>query len=119
MTRVLGAWGLVLLVAATALFAFDRVDTETYALMFGTAGAALTCSLVLWLTRPREIEAVGAVRFVPDLSLSSALLGIALFLLAVSVVVGFWLTLMGAALALWSLGGLLREWRAMRREARG
>jgi hypothetical protein len=117
--RTFTAWGLVLLVVAVVLFAFHGVDTETYALLFGAAGAALATGLaLLWLARGgrSETDEPGTVHLDPDLSLSSALLGVALFLLAVSAVVGLWLALIAAGLLVAAVGGLVRERRAMRGE---
>jgi len=118
MSRTFAVWGVFLLILALALFAFDAVDTETYALMFGLAGSVLLTAAVLRVLA-REGEEEGEVRMEPDLSLPAAGLGVALFLLAVSVVVGVWLALIGAGLAVWSLAGVLRERRAMRREEGG
>jgi hypothetical protein len=120
--RTFAAWGLVLLVAAAALLAFRGVDTESFALLFGTAVAVLATALaLLWLARRGrpETDEVGAVRLEPDLSLSAALLGLALFALALSAVVGLWLALIAAGLIVAAVGGLMRERRAMRAEARG
>jgi hypothetical protein len=108
MSRALAVWGLFLLVAALTLLAFDAVDTESYALMFGLAGAVLVCAVVLWVLG-REGEEEGTVRKEPDLSLPAAGLGVALFLLAASVVLGPWLALIAAGLVVWSLFGLVRE----------
>jgi hypothetical protein len=120
--RTFAGWGLLLFLTATALFAFRGVDTESYALLFGAAGAVLAAGLALaWLARRGrpETDEVGTVRLEPDLSLASALLGVALFLLALSAVVGLWLALIAAGLLLAAAGGLLRERRAMRAERRG
>jgi hypothetical protein len=108
MSRALAVWGLFLLAAALTLLAFDSVDTETYALLFGLAGSALVCAGVLWVVG-REGDREGTVRKEPDLSLPAAGLGVALFLLAVSVIVGLWLALIGAGLVVWSVFGLVRE----------
>jgi hypothetical protein len=119
MRGAFAAWGLVLLVAAVALFAFRGVDAETYALLFGTAGAVLLTGLWLaWRGRPETDEA-GTVHLDPDLSLASALLGIALFALALSAVVGLWLALIAVGLLVAAIGGLVRERRAMRRGSEG
>jgi hypothetical protein len=120
--RTVAAWGSVLLVAALALLAFRGVDTESYALLFGLAGAVLATGFaLLWLARRGrpETDAVGTVRLEPDLSLSSALLGVALFLLALAAVVGLWLALIAAGLVALAASGLLRERRAMAAERRG
>ena len=108
MSRALAVWGLFLLVAALTLLAFDAVDTQTYALLFGLAGSVLVCAAVLWAVG-REGDREGTVRMEPDLSLPAAGLGVALFLLAVSVIVGLWLALIAAGLVVWSLFGLVRE----------
>jgi hypothetical protein len=108
MSRALAVWGLVLLVAALTLLAFSAVDSETYALLFGLAGSVLVCAAVLWVVG-REGDREGTVRMEPDLSLPAAGLGVALFLLAVSVIVGLWLALIAAGLVVWSLFGLVRE----------
>jgi hypothetical protein len=114
--RTLAGWGGVLLVAALAVLAFGGVDTETYALLFGVAGAVWVMASLLWWvggSRPDTDEA-GAVRLDPDLSLASGLVGVAVFLLAVSAIVGIWLTLIAAGLLAAAVGGLVREHRAMR-----
>jgi hypothetical protein len=113
MSRALAVWGLFLLLAALTLLAFDAIDTQTYALLFGLAGAALVCAAVLWVVN-REGDPEGTVRMEPDLSLPAAGLGVALFLLATSVVVGLWLALIAAGLVVWSLFGLVRERRGSR-----
>jgi hypothetical protein len=107
MSRALAVWGLFLLVAALTLLAFDAVGTETYVLLFGLAGTVLVCAAVLWALREGEDE--GTVRMEPALSLPAAGLGVALFLLAASVVLGLWLALIAAGLVVWSLFGLARE----------
>jgi hypothetical protein len=108
MSRALAVWGLFLLAAALTLLAFDAVDTATYALLFGLAGSVLVCAGVLWVVN-REGEREGTVRMEPDLSLPAAGLGVALFLVAASVVLGLWLALIAAGLVVWSLFGLVRE----------
>jgi hypothetical protein len=115
--RTLAGWGVVLLVAALAVLAFSGVDTETYALLFGLAGGVwVTASVLWWLGRRRsDTDEPGTVRLEPDLSLASGLLGLALFLLAVSAIVGIWLTLIAAGLLAAAVGGRVRERRAMRR----
>jgi hypothetical protein len=76
----------------------------------------VTASVLWWLGRGRpDTDEPGTVRLQPDLSLASGLLGVALFLLAVSAIVGIWLTLIAVGLLAAAVGGLVRERRAMRR----
>jgi hypothetical protein len=109
--RTFAGWGVVLLVAALAVLAFDGVDTETYALLFGLAGAVwLAAAALWWLGRRRpDTDEPGALRHESDLSPAGGLLGLALFLLAVSAIVGIWLTLIAAGLLAAAVGGLVRE----------
>ena len=64
----------------------------------------------------RRPERAQAPRAIPDLSLSTALAGVALCSLAVGAEVGMWLVIIGGGLLALALGGLARERRAQRGE---
>jgi hypothetical protein len=108
---VVGGWGLLLGVNAAVLAVWTS-DPLPPALLGGAAVASGLLGLAM-LARGRE-----APRVIPDLSLASALVGVALAAMVVGAEVGVWLVLVGAGMLLFGLAGLARERIAVRREAR-
>jgi hypothetical protein len=103
-------WGIFLaLLTALGLIAFD-VDVETPALLGGAALRMLIAGAALVLGRPPLV----AVEVAPEVSPPTAWLAISLALLAVSAVLGFWLTLIAAGMCGAGIGGIIRERRAER-----
>ncbi len=108
---VLGAWGCLLAGLAGLLAAFP-FDALAVALLGGAAASMLLLALLMLPTAPnRESSEAQAI---PDLSLATALAGIALCCLVVGAEVGLWLVLIGGGLLMLALAGLIRERRAQR-----
>jgi len=103
-------WGVLLGVLAFVLWLWTPANLPPA--LFG-GSALLICLialLVFWRDRPPP-----AVRAVPDLSVSSALVAIACALLLLGALVGLWLVLIGAGALLLGLFGVARELVAERR----
>jgi Flp pilus assembly protein protease CpaA len=107
-------WAALLAVNAAVLFAFANADEAAFALLWGAAGAVLVTGVGL-LALGRRRDGGDDVRLVSDLSLSTGFLGLALVLLVLSALLGWWLTLIGAGLVACAVAGLVREWRERRR----
>jgi hypothetical protein len=107
---VAALWGSFLaLLTLLGLIAFD-VDVETPALLGGAAIVAVVAGCALVLMRPATI----AVEVAPEISPPTAWLGVSVAMLALSAVLGFWLTLIAAGMCGAGIGGIIRERRAER-----
>jgi len=104
-------WGsfLAILIGA-GVIAFE-LDVETPALLGGAALFMLAAGFAVAVTRP---EPVG-VEVAPETSPPTAWLGVSLALLALSAVLGLWLTWIAAGMCGAGIGGIIRERRAERR----
>jgi hypothetical protein len=113
-------WALYLTILWAALWAFGVPDAETIGLL-GAAAAlcAATGAFALWRGR-RGVAPDGDAdaHLEPDLSVATAFTAVALATLMVSLVFGPWLALIGAAMLAFGAGGLVRERRAQRKDAR-
>jgi hypothetical protein len=126
MSRVVGrAWGAFLLWAvllgASAALLGGVFDSGAIAVgLLGTAAAATALLALIALVYGRTGEESGDVgaRSLPDLSHSSALVGIGFALLLLGLELGLWLVLVASGLVALGVGGVLREARASRRTAR-
>jgi hypothetical protein len=107
---VAALWGSFLaLLTLLGLIAFD-VDVETPALLGGAAIVAVVAGCALVLMRPATV----AVEVAPEISPPTAWLGVSVAMLALSAVLGFWLTLIAAGMCGAGIGGIIRERRAER-----
>ena len=106
---VLG-WAALLTVLTVVLWLWTS-DPLPPSLFSGAAGVTWLIGLYLLLRPGRAQE----IRRVPDLSLATVLVAIALALLAIGAIVGLWLLLIGAGLLLLAAGGVGRELLAQRR----
>ena len=104
-------WGsfLAILIGA-GVIAFE-LDVETPALLGGAALFMLAAGFAVAIARP---EPVG-VEVAPETSPPTAWLGVSLALLALSAVLGLWLTWIAAGMCGAGIGGIIRERRAERR----
>jgi hypothetical protein len=126
MSRVVGrAWGAFLLWAvllgASAALLGGVFDSRAIAVgLLGTAAGAtaLLALVAVVYGRTDEKSGDGEARSLPDLSHSSALVGIGFALLLLGLELGLWLVLIGSGLLALGVGGVLREARASRRTAR-
>jgi len=107
---VAALWGsFLVLLTLLGLIAFD-VDVETPALLGGAAIVAVVAGCALVLMRPATV----AVEVTPEISPPTAWLGVSVAMLALSAVLGFWLTLIAAGMCGAGVGGIIRERRAER-----
>jgi hypothetical protein len=104
------AWAAFLSVLTTVLWLWTS-DPLPPSLFSGAAGIAWAIGLYL-LLRPRRVH---GIRRVPDLSMATVLVAVAVTLLAVGAVVGLWLLLIGAGTFVLAAGGVGRELLAQRR----
>jgi hypothetical protein len=113
---VLG-WGLLnglILIPMPTIFGENAFPTIQYAAV--PIATAIVAALI-WIFRGgAEREDPDVERLVPDASLASALVGVAIALMVLGAAFGVWLTIVGAGLAVLGLGGIARELRAERRE---
>lgn len=120
MTARLGSalvlWGLFLTALTLAgVIGFGFGDWETPSLLGGAALIALVVGLALALL---GADGTGDLERRPGLSPPTAWTGIAIAMLCVSAVLGFWLTLIGAGMLGLGIGGMVREGRAQRAAVR-
>jgi hypothetical protein len=114
-------WALYLAILWALLWAFGVPDAETIGLLGASAVlCAATGAFALWRGRGRAIAPHGDAdaHLEPDISVATAFTAVALATLMVSLVVGPWLALIGAAMLTLGVGGLVRERRAQREDAR-
>jgi hypothetical protein len=115
MTRaplIVAAWGGVLLLHAAVLLVWTA-SLLAPGLLAAAGGAAILWALAVSLSPP-----AGEDLALPDLSLAGVTLAVGLAVAAAGLVAGWWLVLVGGGIALAGGAGLLREWRAMRRDLR-
>ena len=113
---VLLVWALLLAIHPPLMAAvFNENPTSVLLLAGASAGTALV-ALFLWLARGRAPEEDPDLeRPVTEVSLASALVGIALALMLLGAQFGVWLVMIGAGLLVFGLGGVVRELAAERR----
>jgi hypothetical protein len=115
------AWGLWLAVWTGVLFVFVDAEFPTrqieYDLLGGAAFAVVLSGLVIWRLDVRARDADPSRSIVTD-SVASVTTALGLAMVLVGASFGLWLILMGAGVAALGLGGLAREERARRRDAR-
>jgi hypothetical protein len=110
---VVSAWGAVLILHSIVLLVWVGVAWSSMLLLAAGLASVVTGLAVAWRAAPRN-------RFVlADLSPPAMLLAIGVFVVAGGLVAGRWLSLLGAGIIVVAAAGLLRESRAMRREAGG
>lgn len=109
--------GFLALVAAVEWTLFTHHTPNYYLLVIQPAFAIVgtIAFALLSAPRPRPDESAGRLRLVPDLSLSSTLIGIAVVVMLWGSFIGEWLLLIGTGLLALGAGGLVRELRAGRR----
>ena len=109
-----GLWGVFLatLTAVMVLF-FEITDPEPPALLGG--GAALAIAVAGTVAAARLGTPDTGPRAVPDSSPPTVWLAIAIAMLSLSVVLGFWLTLIAAGMCGIGIGALARELRSQSR----
>jgi hypothetical protein len=113
--RVLLAWALLnalILVPMPTIFNENPTPAITY------GAACLACAIVgvaCWLWPRAEGEDPDGERLVTDVSMASALIGIAIALMMLGIQFGIWITEVGAGLLALGIAGVVREVRAERR----
>jgi hypothetical protein len=108
-------WGaLMAVIFVVGLLFYGFHDIAPKALFGGTVAVMLgLTALLAWRRWDAADEAY--LRAHPDLSPPVPFLGIACGLLAYSLEVGWWLSLIAGGMVVFGLGGLIRERRAQRR----
>jgi hypothetical protein len=104
-------WGSFLSTLTVAGIIAFELDVETPALLGGAALFMLVAGFAVAVARPKPV----GVEVAPETSPPTAWLGVSLALLAVSAVVGLWLTWIAAGMCGAGIGGIIRERRAERR----
>jgi hypothetical protein len=113
---VAALWGgMLAAIAVVGLAVFGFPDSEE-PILFGGAVATMVVLAVV-LTRRGEAD-LAFLRSQPDVSLPVPWLGVAVALLALSLEVGYWLTLIATGMIAVGAAGLVRELRAERAELR-
>lgn len=103
-------WGSFLAVLIGAGILAFRLDTETPALLGGAALLMLAAGFAVAVAAPAPV----GTEIAPDASPATAWLAISLAMLALSAVLGLWLTWIAAGMCGAGIGGVLRERRAER-----
>jgi hypothetical protein len=103
---VVAVWGLFL-AGLALLLVFWTSDTLTKSLLALAAGATLVLAVPFLVGLAREPEA----RFVPDLSVSTAVVAIGLSLAVAGIAFGPWLVLLGLGVVVAGLVGVVVESR--------
>lgn len=98
------AWAAWITLLATVLGVWASWDWQAWAEFLSAAGLAWLVGVAFLLRPGRERE-----RRLPDYSLSTVALGFGVVFALVGALVGWWLVLVGAGLAVGGLGGLVRE----------
>lgn len=104
-------WALLLAALVVTQFAFAP-DTIQWALPFCVVAALLVLAGLLFARPSRE-----RVRLLPDTSYATVLLAVGVVMIALGLVFGMWLYLMGAGVVVLGAGGIARELLAARRSA--
>jgi hypothetical protein len=113
---VLVVWALLLAVHPPVMAAVFHEDPTSVLLLAGASAGTALVALFLWLGRRRAPEEDPDLeRPVTDVSMASALVGIALALMLLGAQFGVWLVMIGAGLLALGLGGIARELTAERR----
>jgi peptidoglycan/LPS O-acetylase OafA/YrhL len=113
--RVLVAWALL---NALILVPMPTIFNENPSPAIIYAAACLGCFLVgvaCWLWPRSREEDPDAVRLVTDVSYASALCGVAVALMLLSIQFGVWVLEVGGGLLALGIAGVVRELRAERR----
>jgi hypothetical protein len=112
--RVLLGWGLLMgAIGLVGVLFYGLGDEETPALFFGTAALVVAIAAGLWATGRGRGEPIGP-RAIPDVSPPVPWLAAAIFFAALGAAVGWWLSLIGAGMAVAGAVGLAREMAAQR-----
>jgi hypothetical protein len=112
---VLVAWGVLnalILVPMPTIFHENVTPALTYAV---SAFACVAVGVACWLWPRARGQDPDTERLVTDVSLASALVGIALALMLLGLEFGPWLVLTGSGLLALGIAGVVRELRAERR----
>jgi hypothetical protein len=104
-------WGVLLAVLAVLQFAFD-LDALQFGLAIGAAAVVLVLGGLLLARPPRE-----GVRLLPDNSYATVLVAVGVVMVALGLLFGQWLYLMGAGVVVFGVAGIARELLAARRAA--
>jgi hypothetical protein len=109
-------WGFVLALIMLPMPTIFHED-PTSPLLLGGSGAvcALAGAAVFLFRRRAPEEDPDPERRVTDVSMASALAGVAVALVALGVQFGIWLVIIGAGLFAFAVGGIVRERLAERR----
>jgi hypothetical protein len=112
----LGAW-----TAVQSLFIHATFPERTiqWVMLGGAAAATLAAGVIVWRLDHRLDAGEPASRLLTDQSVASATLVVGLAVALVGASFGLWLILIGAGVAAFGLGGLVREQLARRRAVRG
>jgi hypothetical protein len=118
LATVFAFWaGLLAVVLVIGLLFFGFPDPEPIAL-FGGSAALMAILAALIAVRRWDVLGEDYLRAHPDVSPPVPWLGVSLGLLALSLEVGWWLSLIAGGMVLAGLAGLARERRAERRALR-
>ena len=109
--------GLMAVIGLAGLLIFGFFDPEPIALFGGTVAVMVLLAALLALRRWDHLDEE-FLRSHPDVSPPVPLLGVSCGLLAYSLEVGWWLSLIAGGMTVLGLGGLIREKRAERRALR-
>jgi hypothetical protein len=121
-------WGVIVIASSVALWVWSYelphgknvCSSATCVARTPFAPALLSAAGVFWVgvgvvLLVRRTEGIDrARRPVVDQSMTTAVVALGITLAALGGAVGRWLTLIGAALTAAGVGGLIREWRALR-----
>jgi peptidoglycan/LPS O-acetylase OafA/YrhL len=107
-------WGLLMaVIAVVGVIAFGFDDPEEPALFGSTVATMMILGGVVWMRRWDRVDEE-YLRAHPDISPPIPWIGVSIGLLAYSLEVGWWLSLIAGGMIVFGLGGLVRERRAAR-----
>jgi hypothetical protein len=109
---VVSAWGAVITCHGTVVLVWAGLGIASLALLTAGIGAMASGAALAWRARPPDRVAL------PDSSPPALLFAVGLAVACGSLVAGWWMALVGGAICLVAVGGLLRETRAIRRQVR-
>jgi hypothetical protein len=113
---VLLVWALLLAIHPPLMAAVFNEDSTSVLLLGGASAGTALLALFVWVGRRRAPEEDPDLeRPVTDVSMASALVGMALALMLLGAQFGVWLVMIGGGLLALGLGGLVREFVAERR----
>ncbi len=104
-------WGVLLTILALLHFAFD-VRALQFGLAIGAAAVVLALGGLLAARPPHE-----GIRLLPESSYATVLVAIGVVMVAMGLIFGMWLYLMGAGVVVLGAAGIAREYMAARRSA--